>query len=63
MNLNIFGLEFPLRPKKLKDNVGENGKVKLNPEAVNDEQVVREIVRCIHGEYGKTETIDKINQM
>jgi hypothetical protein len=53
-----------LKPKKAKQvELMTNGKPKFNPEAVNDESVIKEIIRAIHGEYGKTEAIERVSKL
>lgn len=60
--VNLTEEEFPLFPKKFKQNaITTSGKLKLNPEAVNDDSVLKEIVRAVHGTYNKFEGIEKIN--
>jgi hypothetical protein len=52
-----------LKVKKVKQEIGPSGKIKFNPEAVNDDSVVKVILRMIHGEYHKPDAIEKIAQM
>lgn len=54
-------VEYPIRPKRGKENLQGTGKAKLNPEAINDDEIVRELLFSLHGEFNKPDTVKKIN--
>ena len=54
-------LEYPIQPKKSKEGLTV-GKSKYNPEAVNDPNVMRELLLNLHGEFAKPGTIRKTNE-
>lgn len=41
--------------------VQAGGKTKLNPEAINDDDIMKALILSIHGEFSKQDTVININ--
>jgi len=57
--IKLIDDEYPIRTKRGKENLQNTGKAKLNPEAINDDEIVKELLFSLHGEFGKPDTIKK----
>ncbi len=59
--IKLIDDEYPIKPKRGKENLQGTGKVKLNAEAINDDEIVKELLFSLHGEFNKPDTVKKIN--
>lgn len=49
-----------MKPKKAKAII-QAGKIKWNPEAINDDDIMKALILSLHGEFSKVDTVTQIN--